>query len=123
MQVIIRYLNAKCKVFQFPQAAKMDEPIRCDAPTAEEEGTFKTPTLRESAKTLPHMHNGYKISLIDTVNFYNDGGQEVFPFDGPKDELMIPLELTPEEKQDLVRFMETLDGEPLAPSLLTAPPP
>jgi cytochrome c peroxidase len=37
-------------------------------------GAFKTPTLREVARTAPYMHDGSLASLEDVVNFYSSGG-------------------------------------------------
>ena len=38
-------------------------------------GSFKTPTLRNIAKTAPYMHDGSLESLLDVVKFYNNGGR------------------------------------------------
>jgi cytochrome c peroxidase len=70
-------------------------------------GAFKTPTLREIPRTAPYMHDGRFGTLEDVVEFYNQGGIKN-PF---QDELIIPLELTAEEKRDLVAFLRTLNGE------------
>ena len=40
----------------------------------EDIGAFKTPTLREIARTAPYMHNGAFATLEDTVEFYDKGG-------------------------------------------------
>ena len=69
-------------------------------------GTFKTPTLREVARTAPYMHNGSLTTLTDVVNFYSDGGRKN-PF---LDTDVRPLRLTDEEKQALIRFLESLSG-------------
>jgi cytochrome c peroxidase len=37
-------------------------------------GKFKTPTLREIARTAPYMHDGSLPSLADVVDFYDTGG-------------------------------------------------
>ena len=39
-------------------------------------GKFKTPTLREIARTAPYMHDGSLTALEDVVDFYSDGGRE-----------------------------------------------
>ena len=74
---------------------------------AEELGAFKTPTLREIARTAPYMHDGRFKTLEDVVNFYNQGGVK----NPHQDPLILPLELTKEEKHDLVQFLRTLSGE------------
>ncbi|RKZ42241.1 MAG: photosynthetic protein synthase I [Candidatus Parabeggiatoa sp. nov. 3] len=75
-------------------------------------GKFMTPTLRELKYTQPYMHNGMLKTLEDVVEFYNNGGGE----DRNKATLIKPLNLTEEEKQDLVAFLLALSGEPLTTS-------
>ncbi|OGW68269.1 MAG: cytochrome-c peroxidase [Nitrospirae bacterium RIFCSPLOWO2_02_FULL_62_14] len=70
-------------------------------------GAFKTPTLREIARSAPYMHDGRFKTLEDVVNFYNKGGVK----NPHQDELVLPLELTDEEKRNLVLFLRTLNGE------------
>jgi cytochrome c peroxidase len=70
-------------------------------------GAFKTPTLREISRTAPYMHDGGLASLEEVVDFYNRGGIKN-PFLDP---LVMPLNLTKEEKKDLVAFLRALDGE------------
>jgi cytochrome c peroxidase len=41
----------------------------------EDRGAFKTPTLREVARTSPYMHDGSLRTLEEVVNFYSDGGR------------------------------------------------
>ena len=79
-------------------------------------GAFKTPTVREVAKTAPFMHDGSQKTLEEVVEFYNKGG-EPNPSLDPR---MKPLGLTLEEKADLVAFMKTLDGNPYP---TVSPPP
>jgi len=70
-------------------------------------GAFKTPSLREISRTAPYMHDGRFPTLMDVVNFYNQGGIKN-PFQDP---LIIPLDLTENEKRDLVEFLRNLNGE------------
>jgi cytochrome c peroxidase len=72
-------------------------------------GAFKTPTLREVARTAPYMHDGSLATLDDVVSFYEQGGRANPHLD---DEIR-PLRLTPAEKRDLVRFLQTLSGATL----------
>ena len=74
---------------------------------AEDIGSFKTPTLREIARTGPYMHDGRFKTLEEVVNFYNQGGIK----NPHQDNTIIPLELTEEEKQDLVSMLKSLNGE------------
>jgi cytochrome c peroxidase len=54
------------------------------------EGTFKTPTLREIARTAPYMHDGSVSTLRDVVDFYAEGGHR----NAGLDEEIRPLRLT-----------------------------
>ena len=65
-------------------------------------GSFKTPTLREIARTAPYMHDGSLATLEDVVEYYNQGGTP-----NPQlDEGIFPLKLLPEEKADLITFLK-----------------
>ena len=71
-------------------------------------GAFKTPTLRDIALTAPYMHNGCYDTLEEVVEHYVRGGDV-------KDNLsanMQPLELSAQEKSDLVEFMRSLTSAP-----------
>ena len=75
--------------------------------TADQEGLFQTPSLRDVALTAPYMHDGSLATLEEAVEFYNRGGVP-----NPQlDPAIRPLNLTAQEKRDLVRFMESLTGE------------
>lgn len=67
---------------------------------------YRTPTLRNIAITAPYMHNGSLLSLKDVVNFYNNGGVEN-PLLSP---LIKPLNLTEQEKNQLIEFLKSLTG-------------
>jgi len=67
---------------------------------------YKTPSLRNVALTAPYMHNGSMSKLIDVIEFYNRGGvanEGLSPF-------IKPLNLNAQEKDDLVKFLESLTG-------------
>lgn len=70
-------------------------------------GAFKTPTLREIARTAPYMHDGSLATLEEVVEFYNKGG---IP-NKNLDPAIKPLNLTEQEKKDLVEFLKALSGE------------
>ena len=73
----------------------------------EDVGAFKTPTLREISRTAPYMHDGRFKTLAEVVEFYNGGGIK-----NPNlDNTIIPLELTEQEKGDLLEFLRSLNGE------------
>jgi cytochrome c peroxidase len=70
-------------------------------------GAFKTPTVRNVALTAPYMHDGSQKTLEEVVEWYDKGGH-------PNDYLskdVRKLNLTDEDKQDLVAFMKALTGE------------
>jgi len=65
-------------------------------------GSFKTPTLREIAKTAPYMHDGSLKTLEEVIEHYNKGGVK-----NPQlDEEIEPLNLTADEKKDLITFLK-----------------
>jgi cytochrome c peroxidase len=70
-------------------------------------GAFKTPTLREIARTAPYMHDGSLATLRDVVDFYDAGGRS----NPGLDEEIRPLKLTKEEKDALVALLRALSGE------------
>ena len=69
-------------------------------------GRFKTPTLREAARTAPYMHNGSLATLEEVIDFYDRGGR---PNPGLDTEIRA-LRLTPLEKGSLVAFLRSLSG-------------
>jgi cytochrome c peroxidase len=73
----------------------------------EDKGAFRTPSLRNVAKTGPYMHNGGMTSLQEVVDYYSRGAEKN-PF---LDEKIHPLNLTAENKTDLIAFLESLTGE------------
>lgn len=69
-------------------------------------GAFKTPTVRNVTQTAPYMHDGSLKTLEEVVEFYAKGGH---PNPNLSDK-MLPLELTEQDKKDLVAYMESLTG-------------
>lgn len=71
-------------------------------------GAFRTPTLRNIARTGPYMHDGSLKSLKEVVDFYIGAGNSN-PY---LDKRIKPLDfLTGQERADLVAFLESLTGE------------
>lgn len=86
---------------------KSDDPGRFKVTGAEaDRNAFKTPTIRNVARTAPYMHDGSLATLREVVDFYNAGGGE----GQPKSVLLRRLNLTEQEKSDLVAFLESLTG-------------
>lgn len=73
-----------------------------------DKGAFKTPTLRDITQTAPYMHDGSQKTLEEVIEFYDVGG-EANPF---LDAKMKPLNLTAQEKAELVAFLKALDSDP-----------
>jgi cytochrome c peroxidase len=73
---------------------------------ASDRGAFKTPTLREVARTAPYMHDGSFATLEDVVEFYDGGGAN----NPALDTRVRPLALSPADKRDLVLFLRALSG-------------
>lgn len=98
-------------------------------------GAFKTPTLREITRTAPYMHDGSMKGLDEVIEFYDQGGianpfldsemrrlkltmeQILDLYDKkettgtPSKQPLVRLELTEQEKADLLAFLGTLNGE------------
>ncbi len=71
-----------------------------------DERAFKTPTVRNVARTAPYFHHGRFARLEDVVSFYNKGGGRGLGLDVPnQDPDVRPLKLTPEEERLLLRFL------------------
>jgi cytochrome c peroxidase len=67
---------------------------------------FKTPTLRDVARRGPYMHDGSVPTLAAVIDLYDRGG-----IDRPsRSEEIRPLNLTQQEKADLLAFLQTLNG-------------
>ena len=65
---------------------------------------FKVPTLRNIAYTGPYMHDGSLNTLEDVLNHYNSGGKDHLH----KSELIRPLGLSTQEKNELKAFLVSL---------------
>jgi cytochrome c peroxidase len=72
-------------------------------------GAFKTSTLRDVELTAPYMHNGIYQTLEEVIDHYDRGGDVKENLD-PN---MEPLNLTSQEKQDLLAFLKSLTGKPI----------
>jgi cytochrome c peroxidase len=109
------FLKAKASL------AEVDKKVLADARTSELGrfaisktfeglGAFKTSTLRNVAVTSPYMHDGSLKTLREVVVHYNNGG--VTKKEDPVNDFLSsgirPLELSDEEIDDLVAFMEAL---------------
>ena len=73
---------------------------------AYDRGAFKTPTLREIARTAPYMHDGSIATLEEVIEFYDRGGNP----NPSLDENIVPLHLSRDEKRALLEFLRALSG-------------
>jgi cytochrome c peroxidase len=91
----------------------------------EDMGRFRAPSLRNVAVTAPYMHDGSVATLEEVIAIYSDGGRRIEsgPHAGDggaspkKSDLIVRLDLTDEEKADLLAFLRALTDE----ELLTSP--
>lgn len=67
---------------------------------------FRTPSLRDVARTSPYMHDGSLPTLEAVVDFYARGGGDV----PGKSALLVPLALSEEDRAALVAFLRALDS-------------
>ncbi|MDG2449383.1 MAG: cytochrome c peroxidase [Saprospiraceae bacterium] len=71
-------------------------------------GKFKTPTLRNIEFSAPYMHDGRFSNLEEVIEHYNSGGNYSSTVDPLMKKLGIGLQLTNQEKEDLIAFLKTL---------------
>jgi cytochrome c peroxidase len=66
-----------------------------------DEGAFKTPSLRNVALRAPYMHDGSMRSLLEVIQYYNRGAENL-------DRKIRPLGLSATEITELIAFLESL---------------
>jgi cytochrome c peroxidase len=70
-------------------------------------GAFKTPGLRDVDRRPPYMHDGSLSTLRDVVDFYDRGGIRNPGLSGR----IRPLGLSESDKNALIAFLKSLNGE------------
>ena len=70
-------------------------------------GKFKVPTLRNIALTAPYMHDGSFASLSEVIDHYASGGKN----HPNKSNLIRQFDLSAQEKEDLIHFLESLTDQ------------
>lgn len=96
-----------------------DEGLKGTTGKAEDIGKFRTPSLRNIAKTAPYFHDGRFKTLREVVDFYADRDfpEGVKRFGLPAFPATVEtrrtgkLKLTEAEREALVAFLKTLDDE------------
>jgi cytochrome c peroxidase len=72
-------------------------------------GAFKTPTVRNTSRTAPYMHNGAFETLEQVMDFYNKGGGVGVGLNIPAQTLSPKLlNLDKSEIEDIVSFLNSL---------------
>ncbi len=74
----------------------------------EDAGKFRAPTLRNIALTAPYMHDGSIATLGEVVDHYAAAGRGSGREHPAKDKLVHGFYLTPQNRADLVAFLESL---------------
>ncbi len=121
-QVTFRYeLYAKGVKEELYRTLKDDPGLYFRTKEKSDMGKFRTPSLRYTLYTAPYMHNGAFWDLEEVVQFYNEGGGEN-DFAANKTGLIKPLDLSDEEVEDLIAFLESLSGEEITMSTPKLPP-
>ena len=87
-------------------AAKPDLGRFTESKDEKDKGAFKTPTIRNVAQSAPYMHDGSQKTLEEVVEWYAKGGH---PNDQLSDKIK-KLDLTDDDKKDLVEFMHSVTG-------------
>lgn len=72
-----------------------------------DEGKFKTPTLRNIARTAPYMHDGAMATLNEVIDHFASGGHP-HPNRSPEMQTFV---LSPQERGDLIAFLHALNDE------------
>jgi cytochrome c peroxidase len=75
------------------QVERFYKPVMINGMLASSDGPIKTFPLRGIKDSPPYLHDGRLLTLDDTVEFFN---------------LVLGTKLAPQEKQDLVAFLQTL---------------
>lgn len=74
-------------------------------------GKFKVPGLRNVGVTGPYMHDGRFKTLREVIEYYNDPGKVVKHPINMDSSLSKPLNLTEQEKTDLLNFLLSLTDD------------
>ena len=88
------------------------------AQDASQTGQFRTKGLRNVAMSGPFMHAGQLATLAAVIDFYNQGGGDPGSTGIVKDPLLQQLNLSDQDKSDLVAFLLSLTGDPIPAGLL-----
>lgn len=96
-------------------AVQGDEGLFVESKRKNDRGRFRVPTLRNIALTAPYMHDGRFATLEQVIEHYVAGGKHAGSV-GVVDSQIRPLDLSAEEKSDLVEFLKNLTDAQFATS-------
>lgn len=88
------------------EGAVADEGRAAVTRMAKDRGAFKTPTLREVARTAPYMHDGSLQTLTEVIDFYDRGATP----NPALDREIRPLGLSRAERRAIEAFLRSLSG-------------
>lgn len=86
--------------------------------SGERDDHFKTPTLRNVAVTAPYMHDGSLKTLEDVIEHYEQGGGDGVS----KSSLLRQFTLEPQQRTDLIAFLNHLTDEEFIQRAMNADP-
>ena len=118
------YNRTEVEVLGVPKNTDFTRPVADDdigryttVPVVSYRGAFKTPTVRNIAKTAPYMHNGAFATLEQVLEFYNKGGGVGLGLNIPEQTLSPkPLKLDSTEIRHIILFLHSLTDTYTLPS-------
>ena len=121
-QITVRWQNYQRGVAEkLYREGKHDLGLYYESKDEQDKMKFRTAPLRYLKFTAPYMHTGALFTLEEVIDFYNEGGGKNDPY-GTKTKVLKPLNLTDQEKKDLVAFLDTLSGEEIKMPAPKIPP-
>jgi cytochrome c peroxidase len=102
-------------------AVQGDEGLAAETKRSQDRGRFRVPTLRNIARTAPYMHDGRFATLEEVIEHYVAGGKHADSI-GVVDSQIRPLDLTADEKRDLVEFLKGLTDQEFTANSSCRPP-
>lgn len=89
-----------------PDGGESDKGREDATKDAADEGKFKTPSLRDVAKTAPYFHDGSATTLEEAIKTMSSGGVKT-----PRlDPALKPHALSEKDREDLRAFLDSLSG-------------
>jgi cytochrome c peroxidase len=99
------FFNTGTSTYEEPNRGLYEQTKR-----TEDIGKFKAPSLRNVEVTAPYMHDGSLTTLEQVVDHYAAGGRMQH---ANKSRILRPLNLTPQDKRDLIEFLKSLTDDAL----------